>query len=118
MGNDSTPARRPTGRMGAGKDPIRHAVEMLVKDLRKAGAIDGAIRTEILETAKEALEGGGSVVRATDGDDPGAMLADAAGLFLLIFQAIGADHRDQRVQETLFSRIECALTEVLADALG
>src|ERR1700758_178388 len=117
MGNDSTPARRPTGRMGAGKDPIRRAVEMLVKDLREGGAIgDAAIRTEILEAAKEALEGGGSVVRATDGDDPGAMLADAAGLFLLIFQAIGADHRDQRVQETLFSRIECALAEVLADA--
>src|SRR5262249_51949696 len=119
MGNDSTPSRRPASRIGAGNDPIRHAVEMIVKDLRKAGVTGfDAIRTEVLGAAKEALEGEGSGGRATGGDDPGATLSDAAGIFLLIFQVIGADHRDQRVQETLFVMIECAVAEVLADARG
>jgi hypothetical protein len=89
---------------------------MIVKGLRKAGVTAAdAIRTEVLAAAKEALEGEGSVERATGGDDPGATLAEAAGFFLLIFRAIGADHREQRVQETLLVRIECALAEVLAD---
>ncbi len=99
-------------------DPIRYAVELISYGLRRAGITDsGIIRAEILESAKEALEKGG--IRLTHTSDfytarrywrsiPPACLAWPSERSSLL-------SNDQRVQETLFVRIERVVTEVLAD---
>ena len=102
--------------MRKGRDPIRHALVMIVKDFRDAGVHENdLIRAEILAAAKQALDAEDAVVPCAAAEDGNVMLADAAGIFRWIFKAIGVDHRDQRIQETLYGRIERALAEVLAD---
>jgi hypothetical protein len=116
MNNDGSSVGRRGILAGTSEDPIRLAVEVIVKGLRTAGLTDGGmIRTEILESAKEALETGGLVMQKADAHGQDMSVVDPAGMFDLVFRAIGLDHHDQRVQETLFGRIERVLTEVLAD---
>jgi hypothetical protein len=116
MDNDGSSAGRRGAPDAISKDPIRHAVELIVKGFRTAGVTDsGTIRAEILESAKEAFETGGSMTRKADLHGRDMTVVDPAGMFRLVFRAIGSDHYDQRVQETLFGRIERDVTEVLAD---